>query len=80
VSLQLLVIAGPDQGRAFLLHAGPDLMLGRSANAYYRPLNDPRVSRNHCQLLRDGDADRYPTAAALLADLDRLAKSHGVTV
>jgi serine/threonine protein kinase len=55
MSLQLLVIAGPDQGRAFILHAGPDLMLGRSANAYYR-LNDPRVSRNHCQVLRDGDA------------------------
>jgi serine/threonine protein kinase len=54
MSLQLLVIAGPDQGRAFILHAGPDLMLGRSASAYYR-LNDPRVSRNHCQLLRDGD-------------------------
>jgi serine/threonine protein kinase len=29
-------------------------MLGRSANAYYR-LNDPRVSRNHCQIIREGD-------------------------
>jgi serine/threonine protein kinase len=55
MSLQLLVIAGPDQGRAFTLHAGPDLMLGRAANAYYQ-LNDPRVSRNHCQVLNDGDS------------------------
>jgi hypothetical protein len=34
MSLQLLAIAGPDKGRAYTLHAGPDLMLGRSANAY----------------------------------------------
>jgi serine/threonine protein kinase len=55
MSLQLQVVAGPDQGRAFTLHAGPDLMIGRSANAYYQ-LNDPRVSRNHCQVLNDGDS------------------------
>ena len=36
MSLQLLVIAGPDKGRAFTLQAGPDLMLGRSAQAYYQ--------------------------------------------
>ena len=30
MSLQLLVIAGPDKGRSFPLHPGPDLMLGRS--------------------------------------------------
>jgi serine/threonine protein kinase len=54
MSLQLLVVAGPDQGRAFTLHAGPDLMIGRSAQAYYT-LTDPRVSRNHCQVLNDGD-------------------------
>lgn len=54
MSLQLFVIAGPDKGKALLLHAGPDLMLGRSASAYYQ-LTDPRVSRNHCQVLRDGD-------------------------
>jgi serine/threonine protein kinase len=54
MSLQLLVIAGPDKGRAFTLHAGPDLMLGRSAQAYYQ-LSDPRVSRNHCQVLNEGD-------------------------
>ncbi len=54
MSLQLVVIAGPDTGRTFLLHAGADLMLGRGARAYYQ-LNDPRVSRNHCQILKDGD-------------------------
>ena len=54
MSLQLLVTAGPDQGKAFVIHAGPDLMLGRSATAYYQ-LGDPRTSRNHCQLLLEGD-------------------------
>jgi serine/threonine protein kinase len=54
MSLQLLVVAGPDEGRAFTLHSGPDLMLGRSGQAYYK-LTDPRVSRNHCQVLNDGD-------------------------
>jgi serine/threonine protein kinase len=54
MSLQLVAISGPDKGRSLLLHAGPDLMLGRSANAYYQ-LTDPRISRNHCQVLRDGD-------------------------
>jgi serine/threonine protein kinase len=54
MSLQFLVIAGPDQGKSFILQAGPDLMLGRSANAYYQ-LSDPRASRNHCQVQRDGD-------------------------
>ena len=54
MSLQLFAIGGPDEGKAFILHTGPDLMLGRSQNAYYQ-LGDPRVSRNHCQVLREGD-------------------------
>ena len=54
MSLQLLAVAGPDEGKAFILHPGPDLMLGRSQNAYYQ-LGDPSVSRNHCQVLREGD-------------------------
>jgi serine/threonine protein kinase len=54
MSLQLAVIAGPDAGRSFILHTGPDLMLGRSPNAYYR-VNDPRVSRNHAQVQLTGD-------------------------
>ena len=44
MSLQLLVLAGPDKGRAFTLHAGPNLMLGRSAQAYYQ-VTDPRVAQ-----------------------------------
>ncbi|HJT77722.1 MAG TPA: FHA domain-containing serine/threonine-protein kinase [Gemmataceae bacterium] len=54
MSLQFVIIAGPDKGKAFTLHPGPNLMLGRSAQAEYR-LNDPRVSRTHCQVLREGD-------------------------
>jgi serine/threonine protein kinase len=54
MSLQLVVVAGPDKGKVFTLNPGPDLMLGRSAQANYQ-LNDPRVSRNHCQLLLEGD-------------------------
>lgn len=55
MALQFLVVAGPDQGRVFTLNAGTGLMLGRSAQAQYQ-LNDPRVSRNHCQVLLEGDA------------------------
>jgi serine/threonine protein kinase len=54
MSLQLVVTEGPDKDRRFILHAGPDLMLGRSKDAYYT-VNDPQVSRNHCQVLREGD-------------------------
>ncbi len=55
MSLHLTVIAGPDKGRTFPVHAEPDLMLGRGASAYYQ-LTDPKVARNHCVLMRDGDA------------------------
>jgi serine/threonine protein kinase len=54
MSLQLLVIEGPDQGRTFTLQSGPDLMLGRGVNSLYH-LTDPRASRSHCQILLQGD-------------------------
>jgi pSer/pThr/pTyr-binding forkhead associated (FHA) protein len=54
MSLELCVIEGPDLGRTFTLNVGPDLMLGRSAQAQYQ-LTDPRVSRNHCQVLLEGE-------------------------
>src|SRR5437899_202207 len=54
MSLQLVVTAGPDAGRSLTLQTGPDLMLGRAQTAFYR-LNDPRVSRSHCQVLLEGD-------------------------
>jgi len=56
MSLELSVVAGPDKGRAFTLNVGPDLMIGRSAQAQYQ-INDARVSRNHCAVLvEDGAA------------------------
>jgi serine/threonine protein kinase len=55
MSLEFSVIEGPDRGRKFTLNVGADLMLGRSAQAQYQ-LTDGRVSRNHCQVLLDGDA------------------------
>ena len=54
MSLELVVVAGPDKGRTFTLNVGRDLMLGRAAQAHYQ-LSDPRVSRNHCQVLLEGD-------------------------
>jgi pSer/pThr/pTyr-binding forkhead associated (FHA) protein len=54
MSLQLVVVAGPDQGKAFTLNVGSNLMLGRSAQAQY-VLSDLSVSRNHCQILLQGD-------------------------
>ena len=54
MSLQLLVIAGPDVGRVFTLHPGDDNLLGRGKDALYQ-INDPRTSRAHCQVVRAGD-------------------------
>jgi serine/threonine protein kinase len=54
MSMQLNVLTGPDAGRTFTLQNGADLMLGRGQHSFYR-LNDPRVSRAHCQLLLEGD-------------------------
>src|SRR5215207_11557261 len=54
MSLELAVIAGPDQGRSFTLNVGKDLLLGRSAQAHYQ-INDPRASRNHCVVALEGD-------------------------
>lgn len=49
---QLVVLAGPDEGRVFLL--GPDpVMLGRSRAAESH-LIDPHVSRVHCRVLPEG--------------------------
>ena len=54
MSFQFVVIAGPDKDRVFTVQPGADLMLGRSAQAYYR-VNDPRASRSHCQVLLEGE-------------------------
>jgi serine/threonine protein kinase len=55
MSLQLLVIDGPDKGRAFTLHPGEDNILGRGKDVLYQ-VNDGRVSRSHCQVVREGDS------------------------
>src|SRR5438067_623276 len=54
MSLQVIIIAGPDEGKAFTLQSGPDLMLGRGSSSLYR-LSDPRASRAHCQITLEGD-------------------------
>jgi serine/threonine protein kinase len=54
MSLQLLVIEGPDVGKVFTLHPGDDNILGRSKDALYQ-INDLRASRAHCQVVREGD-------------------------
>src|SRR5262245_44414283 len=54
MSLQFHVVAGPDTGKTYTVHAGNEMILGRGQHVYYR-LNDPRVSRSHCQVLLEGD-------------------------
>jgi pSer/pThr/pTyr-binding forkhead associated (FHA) protein len=51
---QLLVSAGPDKGRAFLLVSGETLQIGRSQATVTR-LSDPTVSRVHCEVEFDGE-------------------------
>jgi serine/threonine protein kinase len=56
MSAQLIVVAGPDTGKAFPVKAGESLLLGRSPNSGAR-LTDPTVSRVHCEVkVVDGQA------------------------
>ena len=50
---KLVVLAGPDEGRAFSLGSDP-LLLGRS-RATESHLLDPHISRVHCQIQFEGD-------------------------
>lgn len=54
MSLQLLVIDGPDKDVRFTLQEGEDLMLGRSPSVLYH-LHDPTVDRAHCQIILKAD-------------------------
>jgi serine/threonine protein kinase len=54
MSLQFVIIAGPDKGKVFTLEAGKDLAIGRGTAAAYQ-VADPRVSRSHCQVVLEGD-------------------------
>jgi serine/threonine protein kinase len=57
------VIAGPDQGRILIVPDEGLLLLGRSKLHTETPLNDPQISRVHCQIERKGDQ-------CILIDLD----------
>jgi serine/threonine protein kinase len=50
---KLLVLAGPDEGREFVLGAEP-ILVGRS-RATLIHLTDPHISRVHCQVLPEGN-------------------------
>ena len=50
---QLVVIAGPDQGKVFPIRDGQTLVLGRGL-ASDTLINDPHMSRVHCQVQADG--------------------------
>src|SRR5437764_15046888 len=51
---QLVVIAGPDKGRQFMLRPGDPVPIGRSVNTATK-LNDLRVSRTHCEVRVEGE-------------------------
>jgi pSer/pThr/pTyr-binding forkhead associated (FHA) protein len=80
-----VVIAGPDQGLTFTVRPGAGNLLGRHADAAY-PLNDPRVSRFHCELQSDGGAvtvvDQGGSGGTRVngVKVTRLALSHGDVV
>ena len=50
---QLVVIAGPESGRVFPLDDGQTLVIGRGQASNTR-IEDPRMSRLHCQVQVDG--------------------------
>jgi Protein kinase domain/Inner membrane component of T3SS, cytoplasmic domain len=50
---QLLIIAGPDQGKTFPLSPGAIALIGRSRTATVQ-LSDPHASRSHCQVKMEG--------------------------
>ncbi|MCE2881161.1 MAG: ATP-binding protein [Planctomycetaceae bacterium] len=66
--LSLLVTAGPDRGRSFVLGTHEPQLIGRSSEAV--GITDPSVSRLHAELTPDGDAWR----------LRDLGSRHGTTL
>jgi pSer/pThr/pTyr-binding forkhead associated (FHA) protein len=53
MSLQLLVILGPNMGQSFSLGNERPIVIGRGDDCSVQ-LDDPRISRNHCQILVEG--------------------------
>ena len=80
MSLQLLVIDGPDAGRSFILHADPNLMRTAPVKpTKYQTSIPHRLEEVVLKLLAKAPADRYPSAQGLLGDLKRIGKVQGVT-
>lgn len=50
MTAKLIVVGGPDKGRAFNLRIGESFAVGRGLNTQTR-LNDPTVSRLHCEIV-----------------------------
>src|SRR5438552_737474 len=75
-SPQFLVIGGPDKDRIFPVHPGLNQM-GRHQDATYK-LNDPRVSRFHCEITAEGDKvvikDRGGSSGGLLINSAKTAE------
>ena len=53
MSRQIVAISGPEKGRTFALSDGQTLVIGRG-QASDTHINDPRMSRVHCQVEVDG--------------------------
>lgn len=51
--MRLLIIAGPDSGKSFLLSNNGPMIMGRGRSAQFQLL-DVHVSRDHCQFTIDG--------------------------
>ena len=62
---KLIVTAGPDKGLAFTLTAGQTFQVGRSQAATTR-LNDPAVSRVHCENEAAADQAVLPNISTTL--------------
>src|SRR5436305_403820 len=68
---QLVVVAGPDQGRTFVLEERQLFVVGRGPNTQTM-LKDPQVSRVHCQVRLTGGrlhvADAGSSTGTLVGD------------
>jgi eukaryotic-like serine/threonine-protein kinase len=53
MQLELVIVAGPEQGRKLTLQDGQTLVIGRG-QASDTQINDPRMSRVHCRVQVDG--------------------------
>jgi serine/threonine protein kinase len=76
MSKRLLVIAGPDKGKAFPLPEGETLLIGRSKATETR-LTDPHVSRVHCQIQIEADrviVNDYESAGGTFVNNRKIAQ------